>query len=102
MTDKVIDILSKQPHLEGRAVCLRCKHEWQGVAPVGTVAMDCPECGLDYGAFYAMVAPKVSWGCVCGCALYYVAPEGGYGVMCANCGRATSFDDLLEDLSSEG
>lgn len=32
------------PHGAGQCVCVKCKHEWTGVAPVGIAAFECPAC----------------------------------------------------------
>lgn len=39
----------REPHWQGTVKCLGCKHEWQGVAPLGTLIVDCPSCGLPKG-----------------------------------------------------
>jgi len=35
---------ARQPHWAGAVHCVGCQHEWQGVAPVGTLWLECPEC----------------------------------------------------------
>lgn len=40
----------EQPHWQGRCVCMGCRHEWEGVGPVGNhEGLTCPECGLPKG-----------------------------------------------------
>lgn len=84
----VINIESKLPHLSGKAVCLNCKFEWVAVAPLGTIALECSECGLFKGVFAAMPAPDMAWHCPCGTALFYVTPNGN---MCAHCAMIQEF-----------
>ena len=57
MSEKVVNILEKQPHRTGNAVCLHCKHEWQAVAPTGVTILKCPECKLEQGAFKCLSMP---------------------------------------------
>jgi hypothetical protein len=83
MSDKVVSIRSRQPHLSGPARCLKCKHEWVAVAEVGTVTLTCPSCDLDFGVYQAAPVPDLAWQCNCGCQLFYLMPDGH---MCAHCG----------------
>lgn len=58
---KVVDIRpkieAKKPHLQGRAVCLACKHEWEAVTPVGCPdGLECPSCGTSRGIMAAPTA----------------------------------------------
>ena len=39
----------RSPHLSGQARCVACKHEWAAVAPLGTLQLECPSCGLERG-----------------------------------------------------
>ncbi len=69
----------------GKAKCLACKHEWVAVAPVGVTWMECPECTLERGRFFAQhVREGEHWQCNCGNDLFYVSPDGVY---CPNCGE---------------
>jgi len=86
--NKVIDFVRHQeensPHCSGIAFCLDCKHEWVGVAPTGTIWLECPECGLTRGRFkYQSERDGEQWSCGCGNDLFHVKPEGIY---CPNCG----------------
>jgi len=75
----------KQPHLSGAAVCLACRHEWVAVAPVGTVWMDCPACGLERGRYRGPVGlGGLHWHCKCGNDLFHATQDGMY---CPNCGE---------------
>jgi hypothetical protein len=72
------------PHLSGEAHCLQCSHEWQGVAPVGTVELQCPECHTMKGLFRNGCEPTVAWVCGCGCYLFTISPKG---IICWKCGE---------------
>lgn len=88
MSSKVIDILSKQPHLSGKAQCLKCKHEWIAVAPTGCVALECPECKLAHGVMWAMVLPPDGegiWQCNFCEGVCFVYHERGV-LVCVGCG----------------
>ena len=60
MTDNVIPFRRKEiaevGHLNGPALCLACRHEWVGVAPVGTQELECPSCKSMKGIFTKFVA----------------------------------------------
>ena len=74
-----------RPHLSGIARCLNCKHEHVAVAPVGTLWMECPECGLLRAIFKnAIQRDGVHWNCGCGYDLFHITPDGIY---CPNCGE---------------
>lgn len=63
-----------------------CGHVWRGVAPVGTVNMECPKCGDHKGHWRFEFSPEegdMVRECQCGQQLFYITPEGH---MCANCG----------------
>jgi hypothetical protein len=81
---EVIDITANLPHTEGPAVCLQCKHEWHCVAPTGTMAFECPECGTMKGVFQGICMPDDVYECECGCSYCFIAGTGS--VMCVNCG----------------
>ena len=50
---EIVDLDAKRPHWSGIASCLRCKHEWVAVAPVGTDDLQCPSCGSGSGVKYS-------------------------------------------------
>ena len=80
----------RQPHWEGTARCIGCQHEWQAIAPMGTMWLDCPSCSLPKGH------PKHPFGaalgddflkCDCGCeALTAYKRKGNFYVRCMACG----------------
>lgn len=74
-------------HLQGPAKCLRCKHEWQVVAPTGNVGdFECPSCGCYTGVITALVEPAgLRWQCECENQLFFLDNKGP--PMCASCGK---------------
>ena len=84
MVDNVVSLDDKRPRLSGIAFCLSCRHEWDSVAPVGTVWLECPKCGLTRGHFiYPCERKGLKWECNCGNDLFHLTPDGIY---CPNCG----------------
>ena len=85
----VIDLATKrqerEPHMQGRARCLACTHEWQAVATLGSLWLDCPACSLEKGRMVApcMPASKLTWHCHCGNNLFVFNETG---TLCPNCG----------------
>lgn len=85
MGDKVVSLADRRPHMSGAARCLDCKHEWQAVAPIGTLWLECPNCTLVRGrAIYHHSRDGVEYTCNCGNDLMRLKPEGCY---CPNCGE---------------
>ncbi len=75
----------RTPHLHGAARCVGFRHEWQAVAPVGTVHLDCPACLLPKGLFVNLVSRgQQARTCNCGNDLFQIAP--GLGPYCTGCG----------------
>lgn len=80
----------RKPHWTGTCKCIGCGHEYVGVAPLGVMFIDCPECGLPKGH------PKHPFGaqegdlffrCVCGSEALTAYKRGGYfRTMCMACG----------------
>lgn len=87
---ELVALDDKRPHLSGKALCLNCSKEWVAVAPLGTTALQCPECGLLKGVFNAVCAPEKAWQCGCGCFHFLVSPQN---VICALCGAVQQFND---------
>lgn len=80
------------PHLSGPVRCVRCKHEWEGVSPVGVFeGLECPACGNDTGVRYCLTGPEDAyWQCNCGSATFTLPRTGA--PVCCNCGlRATGW-----------
>ena len=88
MGAKVIDIFAKEPHLNGEAVCLNCKHKWTAISPVGTYSLECPECKVHKGVYNGVCIPEETWECECGCLHFFISPEYA---RCAHCGIQQNF-----------
>lgn len=80
----------REPHWQGKCKCIGCGHEWEGVAPIGTMFVDCPSCELPKGH------PKHPFGCAegdsvfkCSCgseALTAYMHKGRFNLRCMACG----------------
>jgi hypothetical protein len=79
----------RAPHREGPARCLNCKGEWHAVAPVGTVALQCPHCLTLQGLFVGLSSTNAAqWQCKCGEYTFFIDEAGSY---CAHCGTRPRF-----------
>ena len=83
--------LERTPHAAGQAQCMDCKHEWAAVAPVGVVALDCPQCSSPRGRFkYEFSADEgdALFTCNCGSTLYsrVLRKSGREHWLCTGCG----------------
>lgn len=75
----------RQPYNAGEAFCMVCKKEWIATAPIGTVWLECPQCGAMKGLYrYSCLRDDARWFCNCGNDLFHVTPKGYY---CPNCGE---------------
>lgn len=79
---------AREPHIQGPALCLACKHTWQAVvhAKADMGALECPACGAERGTFATHIsAPEAGpvWTCACGTYLFVITPKG---VHCPSCG----------------
>lgn len=63
----------RQPHISGTFICVGCRHEYEGVAPLGTYWCECPSCHLP------KATPKHPFGAV----------EGDQVLRCAECDGET-------------
>lgn len=83
------------PHCNGTAICLTCNHEWEGVWPVGEVALECPSCHSERGRSKFDVVPAVGsqvWECTsCGNQLFNLLPDR---VHCPGCGQQWDYGQL--------
>lgn len=59
MTGEVVDFTTRNPHLQGAARCLACKHEWQAVAPVGATDLKCPSCACLRGVYIHPIVSEI-------------------------------------------
>jgi len=81
----------REPHWTGACVCLGCRHEWQGVGPIGTVMnLQCPACDLPKGQckypFGAQEGDQLLI-CNCGCEALTAYKRGRhFHVKCMACG----------------
>lgn len=93
MSDKVVDIRSKQPHMSGPAICLMCGHQWIGVCEVGIVhGMRCPNCKLLKGVYEGLCvseSPTQYFECECGNAHFMLLNDGNQ--LCVLCGKEHGF-----------
>lgn len=78
------------PHGRGAAFCMACNATWEGVAPVGTTELECPECKSMKGRFKFAYAPNTGkvWECSCGNQLFNFDM---HGIFCPNCGVYQDF-----------
>ncbi|WP_176929346.1 hypothetical protein [Novosphingobium aromaticivorans] len=78
------------PHLAGEALCIGCRHEWAGVAPVGVWQLECPSCGSLKGIWRYPVGGQqgdVVFKCNCGCeALTAYYHRDLFHLKCMSCG----------------
>jgi hypothetical protein len=90
----VVELSDYKPHLCGEARCLSCGNQWVAVAPVGTVELECGECGTMRGVWRQPIVPDDPlWGCGnCGNDLWYATPSGMY---CARCLKVSNYEDML-------
>ena len=72
--------IEQAPHSAGPARCLHCRHEWVAVVPAGSYHLECPSCGLMYGALihavHAAAGEYVIACSVCQCDLFFVMAPG--------------------------
>lgn len=91
MPGEVRELSEARPHLSGPCRCLDCGARWEGVAEVGTYAMDCPHCGAAKGARFTMILPEdgeLIWRCRCN-SIFFVLMVDRW--MCPNCGEQKRF-----------
>ena len=74
--------------MAGEFQCMDCQHLWVGVAPLGTVWVDCPACGSGRGHPRYPAIPETYWACTCGNSLFHLMPDGR--ARCPRCGEAAS------------
>lgn len=85
MSDKVVNLQERRPHMTGEAVCMACRHEWIAVAPQGTWDLECPECGTNHGVWRnPALAEKPVWKCKCDNEFFVIHTDR---IMCARCGE---------------
>lgn len=79
-----------EPHQEGPCLCMSCRHEWHGVAPAGTVDLECPKCGTQKGVWIhpCFHANRPHWQCKCGNEFFTINDDR---FVCAACGTMQRF-----------
>lgn len=91
---EVIDILARQPHKQGKVICLACKYTWQGVSPVEcTDDFECPKCGIQKGVWANLIFPETLLQCDCGNLHFCVSGTGN--IICTYCGLIQTFNSDL-------
>jgi hypothetical protein len=77
-----------EPHLSGHATCSMCRHKWIAIAPVGTMWMECPNCGTMKGHFSNPVFyPEPLYICKCGCDSFRISTSSTYCIACGTIQR---------------
>lgn len=80
----------EDPHLEGPATCMNCRHEFHVVAPAGTVNFECPRCATEQAVLSGVpVYEKPTWQCQCGNEFFMIHDEF---FVCAHCGVKQVFE----------
>ncbi len=49
--ERITELDTRRPHRQGPAYCIVCGFEWQAVAPVGTLFLECSRCHDSQGVF---------------------------------------------------
>lgn len=79
-----INSLRNDPHISGDCSCMACDYKWVGLAPAGTVWLECPKCHTYKGLFkFSAQREGDHLTCDCGNDLLHVIPKGIY---CPKCG----------------
>lgn len=86
--------------MQGPAVCLACKHQWEAVSEVGVDAatLECPSCHAAKGAFMKYVQHDApAWCCEkCDSSLFMILLiKDTPSVACASCGELRNALDLF-------
>lgn len=89
---ELVSLDQQRPHLAGTGFCLECRHEWEAVAPIGVVGLECPKCGTHKGTMKGLVYPADDMviHCKCDNPFYFITPEES--VECAYCGIPYKFE----------
>ena len=80
----------REPRWEGKVRCVGCQHEWEGSAPMGTMWLECPACGLPKGTPkhpFGAALGDLFFACLCGCeALTAYKRKDRFYLRCMGCG----------------
>jgi hypothetical protein len=89
VSESVTSLDSRRPSVTGDATCLHCNKTWTAVAPLGTTALECPNCQLMRGAWLNHTFPDIPvLTCHCGNSFMFILDNGRS--MCARCLDFTS------------
>lgn len=85
-----------EPHAQGLAKCVDCKHEWQAVVLAEHLRecggwLECPSCGIHKGRMAWPFTPNQGaqvWTCLCGSDFFHIL---GDGTLCPSCGSYQEF-----------
>lgn len=90
----------RRSHLSGMAKCGACQHSWVAVVPLGTTAMECPNCQRYMGFMTGHVQRGgVELTCNCNCSYFKIDPKGAY---CISCGvYQTAIDIVVKEYKDD-
>lgn len=82
---------SRQPHISGTAVCMRCGHTWVAVMPYehrdDTQCLTCPNCSANRGVLdnnFSYGKGRTVFNCKCNGQLFQIDDSGN--ALCIVCG----------------
>lgn len=81
-------------HSQGEAICAKCKHEWQAVAPIGVACLECPKCKVMSGMWkwpFGCPVGDAAYLCNCGCEYFHIYKKTKTGeivIECRQCGAS--------------
>jgi hypothetical protein len=85
MGDIVVFEKPSKGSVSGECKCIACKHEWVGVAEIGTFELECPQCQTMKGVFKRFCSRIEShFQCNCGCEIFGVTDRGIYCLVCGS------------------
>jgi hypothetical protein len=100
-SDKVVPILTRQPHLEGPCLCLYCKHRWEGIAQVGNcISIECPNCLLHKGIFSGITYPEMAFMCECGNTTFAYSGISNANI-CTLCGLSYTWEMMYNEYGED-
>lgn len=59
--------LPEREYLLGEAICTTCRHTWAAMVPMGSVWLECPDCGAHAGRFRMPFVHEAEQHYVCHC-----------------------------------
>ena len=85
---------AREPHVQGKAFCIACNHNWRGVWPLGVTELECPECKRMMGRSTFEISPQegqMVYECNCGNQLFNILSDR---IHCPSCGQQTGCGDI--------